>query len=126
MHTLAWFRVSYFVSVSNVVFLCLCSALGLDFGVCGWQDEETPWVCMHRIALFRPGLIDFGVDGWQDEEPGSEEMQSISLFRPHFVEGFPNDYKPYVVANERGKGLCVCERECVGVCGRLRWVWTRI
>ena len=54
------------------------------------------------------------VDGWQDEEPGSEQMQSIALFRPHFVESFPNDYKPYVVANERGKGLCVCV--CVCVC----------
>ena len=56
------------------------------------------------------------VDGWQDEEPGLEEMESIALFLPHFAADFPNDCKPYVVANERGKGLCVCV--CVGICGR--------
>ena len=42
----------------------------------------------------------------QDREPSAEEMSERYLFRPDFVQGFPDDFKPFITPNERSKGSC--------------------
>lgn len=54
-------------------------------------QQRTRW--RHRIT----GVI-------QDQEPPVHQMGENYIFRPEFVEGFPDEYKAYVMPNARSKG----------------------
>jgi len=62
--------------------------------------------CAHVYSPFRltPLVLCVGLSLVQEHEPSADEMSKCFLFRPGFVEGFPVDFKPFLMPNERSKG----------------------